>query len=107
MVRRKEKGLAQVRQFSARETGFYGVGLSRSSLHFVSTAELPGKGQRQSLQQNRLVICWAADAAAADVDATTGRQHDVDHADLAQLLKNPPRLVAKTGRFRHLVQRFP
>ena len=75
--------LAQVRQFSARETGFYGVRGLGSSLHFVSTAELSGKGQAESLQQNRLVISRAADAAAADFHPVAGRQHDVDHADLA------------------------
>ncbi len=42
--------LAQVRQFSAGEAGFYGVRGLGSSLHFVSTAELPGKGQAESLQ---------------------------------------------------------
>ena len=89
-----EDALAQVRQFSARESGFYGVSGPGSSLHFVSTGELAGKGQAESLQQNRLVIGRAADAAAADFHAAAGRQHNVDHADLAYLLKNPPRFVA-------------
>jgi diguanylate cyclase (GGDEF)-like protein len=41
--------LAQVRQFSAGEPGFCEVRGLGSSLHFVSTAELPGKGQAESL----------------------------------------------------------
>ena len=42
--------LAQVRQLSAGEAGFYGVEGPGSSLHFVSIGELPGQVQAESVQ---------------------------------------------------------
>ena len=50
---------------------------------------------------------WLGDAAAADVDAAVGRQHHVDHADLAQFSQHATRFIAQAGGLHHLMERLP
>ena len=47
------------------------------------------------------------DATAANIDVFFRRQHHIDHADLAQFVKNPSRFITQARSFGPLVQCFP
>jgi serine/threonine protein kinase len=70
---RPPSALAQVRQPLACYPGFFGVGGRKSSLHLLSTYDLPGQVQGQAFEQDRLVIGRTTDAAAANLHAVAGR----------------------------------
>ena len=99
--------LAQLRQQLACYPGFFEVGGRKSSLHLLSTCDLPGQVQGQTVEQDRLVIGRATDAAAADFHAVAGREHYINEADFAQFVEDSARFVAQAAGLGHLVQRFP
>ena len=74
---------------------------------FGSSFFLSGEMKPHPVEEDRLVVGRLRDAAAADVDAASRGQDDVDQVDLAQLVEHPTRLVAQAGGLNHLVQRLP
>jgi len=68
----RKRPLAQLRQQLACYPGFFGVGGRKSSLHLLSTYDLPGQVQGQAIEEDCLVIGRTTYAAAADFRAVAG-----------------------------------
>lgn len=75
---------------------FHRVGARIFPLHPAGDFYLTGEAEAEAVEENRLVVGGAGDAAAADLHLfLPGGEDDVDQADFAQFLEDSTRLVAE------------
>ncbi len=80
--------------------------MGQSSLH-------PGRFQRarqlqtEALEQDRVVLGWATDAALANRHSASCRQENVDQRHLRQFLKHLSRFIPQPGAMTELRQGLP